>query len=418
MTTVGAGICLGLIVLLVAQAFLVWRFGALLSAPPPPTLADDDCPRATVILCLRGLDPFLDRCVTAILEQDYPRFDVRIVVDHRDDPTLESVQRWLASHSFTNVRVELLEERRQTCSLKCSSLAQTIGRLAPDVEFIAQLDADTIPHRGWLRELATALADPAVGAATGNRWYAPAIANWGSLVRYLWNAAAVVQMCWYRIAWGGTLAVKTRVIREAGLLEFWSNALCEDTMLYSKLRQKGYRLSFVPSLMMVNRESCDLRSFTRWVTRQLLTARLYHPGWVPVVGHALMTTAVPIVAAAWAAWQFGQGVLGDANACLVCLGIYQLSLCPLIAWLERRMRMLVRHRGESLREWSPGLLFKMMAAVLLTQVVYSRAMLQALLLRRIEWRGVEYRVGGPWKIELIEYRPYVASQPTESLESL
>lgn len=418
MTTTAAGICLGLLVLLAVQAFLVWRFIAALAAPAPPPLADDDCPHATVILCLRGLDPFLDRCVAATLDQDYPRFDVRIVVDHQDDPTLGAVRNWLASHPFPNVRVELLEERRDTCSLKCSSLTQTVGRLGPEVEFIAQLDADTIPHRGWLRELATALADPAVGAATGNRWYAPATANWGSLVRYLWNAAAVVQMYWYQIAWGGTLAVKTKVIREAGLLQSWQNSLCEDTMLYSKLRSKGYRLRFVPSLMMVNRESCDVRSFTRWVTRQLLTARLYHPGWIAVVGHALLTTVVPILAAIWAAWQFGHGAIGETGACLLCLGIYQLLLFPLIAWMERCMRVLARRRGESLGEWNPGLLLKLWAAVLLTQAVYSRAILQALLLRRIEWRGVEYRIGGPWKIEMIAYQPYVSSQPTESRESL
>ena len=73
---------------------------------------------------------------------------------------------------------------------------------------VALLDADTIPHRTWLRELVAPLADPRVGAATGNRWYMPAEAGWAGLVRYLWNAAAVVQMYCYGIAWGGTLALK------------------------------------------------------------------------------------------------------------------------------------------------------------------------------------------------------------------
>ena len=56
-----------------------------------------------------------------------------------------------------------------------------------------------------------------MGVASGNRWYMPAEATAGSLVRYLWNAAAVVQMYWYGIAWGGSLAFKTKLLREAGL---------------------------------------------------------------------------------------------------------------------------------------------------------------------------------------------------------
>ena len=97
--------------------------------------------------------------------------------------------------------------------------------------------ADTIPHRTWLRELAAALADEQVGAATGNRWYMPQQPTWGSLVRLFWNAAAIVQMWFYGIAWGGTLAVKTKVFRESDLLERWGNAFCEDTMTFAALKR-------------------------------------------------------------------------------------------------------------------------------------------------------------------------------------
>ncbi len=58
----------------------------------------------------------------------------------------------------------------------------------------------------------------------------PIASSWGALVRYLWNAAAIVQMYWYEIAWGGTLAVKRKAIEKAGLLERWRHAFCEDTM--------------------------------------------------------------------------------------------------------------------------------------------------------------------------------------------
>ena len=125
---------------------------------------------------------------------------------------------------------------------------QAASSLDESVGFIAQLDADTIPHSTWLRELATALADERVGAATGNRWYMPERVSIAAMVRYIWNAAAVVQMYSYGIAWGGTLAVKTSVLRETDLLKRWSNAFCEDTMLYAFLKKHRLRVAFVPSL--------------------------------------------------------------------------------------------------------------------------------------------------------------------------
>ena len=48
--------------------------------------ADNDCPKAAVVLCLRGTDPFLEDCLRAVLNQDYPQYEIRIVVDSRQDP--------------------------------------------------------------------------------------------------------------------------------------------------------------------------------------------------------------------------------------------------------------------------------------------------------------------------------------------
>src|SRR5690349_5387235 len=88
--------------------------------------ADADCGRAAIVLCLRGADPFLHRCLTGILTQDYPDFEVLIVVDNRDDPA------WVPVHEITadlrdrttarRVRIEELRERPETCSLKNASL--------------------------------------------------------------------------------------------------------------------------------------------------------------------------------------------------------------------------------------------------------------------------------------------------------
>ncbi|MGL5938778.1 MAG: hypothetical protein ACRC2S_00080 [Waterburya sp.] len=100
----------------------------------------------------------------------------------------------------------------------------------------------------------------------------------------------------YQIPWGGSLAMKTELLRQTPLLKQWEHAFCEDTMLLTALQKLGLKLETVPSLIMVNREECDLQSFGRWVSRQLLNVRLYHPGWQPITIYGAVTTVIPLLA--------------------------------------------------------------------------------------------------------------------------
>jgi glycosyltransferase involved in cell wall biosynthesis len=430
----------------VLMAFGLWT--ALLRAKRPTT-PDAACPKAVVIVCLRGLDPFLERCLHALLEQDYPRYDVRIVVDGPDDPAwraLEAISigptrgagvspgaaagtaaRPLAATAATpapqacragSVAVEILSERRPTCSLKCSSLVQVVSRLDPSYEVVALLDADTIPHRTWLRELVAPFEDPRVGGATGNRWYMPAEAGWASLVRYLWNSAAVVQMFCYGIAWGGTLALRSRVFRESDLLERWGRAFCEDTMLHSVLARQGLRVAFVPSLMMVNREECRLGGFFFWLRRQLLAARLYHPAWPAVAVHGIGMPLLLAVAAGLLAVALAAGAWRAAAWVAAGLVLYQALLPVALAVLEFGVRRLVAARGEPTAWLRPGVVARIPLAILLTQAIYPASLFCAVFLRDVEWRGVRYRVDGSWRIRLTADCPHPPPAPTEAVNSL
>jgi hypothetical protein len=329
------------------------------------------------------------------------------------------VERTVSELGAQNVRVTPLGERRETCSLKCSSVVQAIGGLDESFEVVALVDADTVPHRTWLRDLVAPLADPGVGATTGNRWYMPRDASWGSLIRYCWNAAAVVQMYWYRIAWGGTLAVKTDVVRRSELLERWTHAFCEDTMLKRQLANLGLKVVFVPSLMMVNRESCDVVGFFGWVRRQLLAARLYHPQWPAVVAHGLFTFLVPGFAFGLAACAVLLGKWGVAAWAGGGFVVYEMALLALLGPMEAAVRHIVGARGETTGWLSLLTAVKTLVALPLTQVVYAAALMSVLGLRTVDWRGISYRIYSPWRIRLIEYRPYASGlERTDSHASL
>jgi cellulose synthase/poly-beta-1,6-N-acetylglucosamine synthase-like glycosyltransferase len=381
-------------------------------------ISDREAPRAVVMLCLRGTDPFLERCLLGVLRQDYPSYQVRIVVDSPDDPAHHVIAKVLRETQADNVRVENLLHKSTICSLKCSSIRQVLDSLEPEFEIVAQLDADTIVHPTWLRELAAALQPDDVGLATGNRWYMPANPSLGSCVRYVWNVGAVVQMHWHNFAWGGCFAIKRRVLDESNLLKRWGRAFCDDTVLIVPVRKLGLRLAFVPNLMMINRENISLGSFYRWVCRQMVNVRLYHPAWPAVVTHGLFSATIPLAALVLLVAALLQSDFASAGVILTGLWIYGFSLLISLIAMVKKMRTIATRRGEPSRWISGWRILYLAAALPITQAVHTSAIIAGGLAKSTSWRGIRYYIDGPWRVRMEEYIPYPATVTAQADESL
>ncbi len=400
-----------LIAMVVGQGLMVLGWLWVLLRRKQRRNTDVYCPKAAVILCLRGSDPFLSDCVEALLDQDYPDYEIKVVVDCREDPAWGVVEEVVRRRGATNVEINPLSERRGTCSLKTASLLQAISGLDASHEVVVSLDSDTIAYRTWLRELVAPLADEQVGAAAGNRWYMPPEASWGSLVRHAWNAAAVVQMYWYGIAWGGSMALKTSVFRRSDLLDRLAHAFGEDSTICRALVQAKLRVAFVPSAMMVNRETCDVPGFFHFMQRQLLSVRLHNPWWWAVVVHGIVTSATQLLAIGlllgallkthWeaAAWAGGG------------LALYLAAMVIMMVPMEACVQRIIRARGEP-TDWLTGAtMARILLAIPLTQVIYAAGLISTLFVRTHEWRGIVYRFGGGQKVRVIEDRPYEDTHP-------
>lgn len=363
-------------------------------ANPPPKVA--------VVLTLRGADPFLDRCLRGLMQQDYPRYDVRIVVDHREDPAWEMVQRLVAEFGTSRLKVSELASRPNTCSLRMSSLIQAVASLDNSYDVVTLVDADVVTHRGWLRDLVSPLANPEIGATTGVRWFMPDETNAGTLVRYVWNAAAVGQMHAFGIGWGGSLAVRTKLMREASILEKWSKIMFEDTFTVNEVQKLGAKLQYVPEATMINRESIDLRGCTKFMSRQLLNARLYHRSWPKIAAFAIAETIAFNAAALVGAAALVTGNLPAAGLIGAGIGAYCAGMGTLLIWQEMCVRRQARARGEPIAPLS----WKLIPAGILTHFVYTVSALMAVRVREVEWRGIKYELRGPRKVHLLEYKPF------------
>jgi hypothetical protein len=402
-----------LVGLLLAQGVMVSRYTWVLLRWRSRGGDPSYCPKTAAILCVRGNDPVLNDCLTALLAQDYPSYAVRVVVDSTADPAWNVVRDVIGRLGSTHVQVQPLRDRRATCSRKISGMLQAIAGLDDSFQAVVLLDSDTIPYPTWLRELVAPLRDPRIGAASGNRCYVPDHLTWTNLFRCVWNAAALVQMYWYGIPWGGSMAVKTELFRRTDLLACWAAAFGEDNSLSRAIRRYGFRVAFVPSVMMINRDSSGFRGFQHFIQRQLLSVRTHNPWWWAVVAHGIATTC-------WLALAAGillaAEIAGNRPATAWSVGAlagYLAGSMLLLAPMEIAIRRILAARGEPARWLGTVGVLKTVLAIPLTQVVYGVELIRAMFVRTHRWRNVLYRFGGNPPVEVVEDHPLDATTVIE-----
>lgn len=413
MIDLAIGLDILLLVLALGQAVLVALFVRLFFIARPKEEAEGPWPKAAILLSLRGADPYLARGLRRLMTQNYPDYEIQIVVDRPEDAAWKVVEDAVRETGAKNVFLNALHARPEKCGLKCAALVQMAETMSPDVEVILQADADLVSHDNWMRDLVAPLREPGVGATFGNRWFMPRQGRWGSLVRYVWNAFAVVPMYVLKMPWGGTFAMRASVLRESELVEKWRRAIVEDAPVKAALEKLNLDLKFIPGLMMVNREECTLPFSLDFIKRQCTWTRIYHPNWWPLVVHALLTAVgliglslLAIVGIALSDWTLVAWSAGG-------VGAYLFAMLGLILLQELAVRRGIRPRGEPTEWLSPRLAIKLFFVLPVTQIIHWTAVCLAQFRRTVMWRGITYRVKGPWDIEMVGYEPFQQPQRPE-----
>lgn len=374
-----------------------------------------ELPEATIVLTLRAADPSLKSCLLSVLHQDYPNFQIKIVVDSTSDPAWNVVQELIREEQCSaNVSVVALKNILGTCSLRCNALIQAFNDLDASCGVVAVIDTDTIAHKTWLKELVTPLVlDPSLSVTMGNRWYLPTGRLWGSAVRYVWNITAVTRMVLGNIPWGGSVAIRTSVLRDSDFLERMSYSINDDVLLGRILEETGLRSAFVPSVLMLNHEECELSGFFRWSKRQILWTRLYSSQWKVLVLHGVFTTVLPLSILCFGFFQICFGNLFEGvELCLLFLS-YCLFLAALMVTWEAKFRALTDNRDALV--WSPlspVIFSRLLLAIVLGMATYLVALFGCMFMKKVSWRGITYEIHSPDNVEVINYQPYQDSSKT------
>lgn len=391
----------------VVQSIYVWLHCRFLRSNTKSDFDDSFAPKVAVVLCVRGTDPSLIRCLDGLSQQGYANYEIHVVADDAQDPALQTVQEFFSKGNLTPATIHVLTEHSRSRSLKCSAIIGSISELDDSFEVVALIDADSVADRDWLKDLVQPLSDPTVGATTGNRWFAPARKNLAAQVRQAWNAAAVCQMTAYQIPWGGSLAFKRSTIDQCELLEHWSGAFCEDTMLTKILKAHQLRMVRVPSLVLSNDESTTMKGTFHWIVRQLLTVRLYHRDWPLVLLHGSFSGVcmIAVVTSIVLLFLNGEPIVG--SLVLAVLVMFEIGYVGLFSAIKSANLNAVRRRCPSTNH--PRATGAGLAAILLTQLLYPVAAMIAATTKHVSWRGIEYKIGPGTQVTMLNYQAFVES---------
>ena len=408
MTLLTVAILLGglLAALLLAQCYSARRFLADFQRVRREHSTVTSWPRAAVVMAVRGGTEAVRDSLQRFTDAGYPNFEIHVVADSLADSTIRIIEPWGASRCSVQCHSHVLTEISPYASLKCSAVRQCLLSLDETIEVAVVVDADSRAYPGWLCDLVALMQAKEAGLVSGNRWYAPQATGWGSLVRYIYNAHAVVPMHLATMPWGGSLAIHRRVFAMEEFGEILWHAPTEDAAVRDLTRMSGQLCHMHPRVMLMNDDSISLIDCFRFIRRQLLWTRLYHPGWAVVLSAVMLcygVLAAQSIGAVYAAWR-GDGIAaacfagGPALASSVSLGLMLVMHRTILSGVTIPENTQISHL--TFRD-----ITRLVVALPMALATITLAAAGAACARSIEWSGIRYVVTRAGRLKLISYCP-------------
>jgi cellulose synthase/poly-beta-1,6-N-acetylglucosamine synthase-like glycosyltransferase len=352
----------------------------------PPGPEGDRFPEVTLVVPCCGDEEGLAGNVDSLLDQDYPSFHTRFVVESSADGAVHVLETALARHPDRGSLVVAGRGARR--GQKVHNLLAALDS-APMAEVLVFADSDGRVDRTWLKTLVSPLEQPNAGAASSYRFYLPEPASFPALLRSAWNASVLTLLGEHdhNFAWGGATAIRRTVFERIGVREAWNGALSDDYALTHAVRRAGLRIEFVPGALVGSGGDVSLRGLATWCARQIAITRVYWPALFRV------TAATQIL--------YGSFLLVapfTANASLLAL----LGVVLLLGFWSGGVR--ARSIAELAPRWRGSISKHFWAYVLLVPLssfLTLAGVLRAIASRRIEWRGRVYEMLSPTETRIV-----------------
>jgi GT2 family glycosyltransferase len=208
-------------------------------------------PDVSVIIASYNSRRTIVACLESLREQTTARSFEIIVVDSSTDGTSE-----LIKEEFPGVKVYRYAER------KFAGAARNVGISVAKARIIAFIDADCIAEKNWIEEILRAHESPylAIGGAIANA-DPKSLVGWAAYFMEFTQWMPGTTKIWQDDIAGANMSYKKEIFdRYGGFIE---GTYCSDTDLHWRLGRDGYRLRFVPSMIVSHRSIDRLDRFLK-----------------------------------------------------------------------------------------------------------------------------------------------------------
>lgn len=204
-------------------------------------------PPVTILKPLKGVDRELYSCLESFCRLDYPVYQLVFTLASPDDPALPVVAR--LREKYPGLDMELVVSK---CRIGLNPKINNVSNAAPFIkhDLLLLSDSDIRVEPGFLKLMAAALEDQAVGMATA--FYRSAVPSgiWARLEALSVNAhflpqAVMAAAGGMRFAMGAAMLVRREAFERAGGFRLMASHIADDFVLGRGVQKAGYGLEIV-----------------------------------------------------------------------------------------------------------------------------------------------------------------------------
>src|SRR6266851_949010 len=246
-------------------------------------------PFVSVIAPNRGADAGLHENISALLNQNYPAYEILFVFDRAEDASMKVIDevKTRQGDSAKVITRSIVAGNATDSGQKVHNLRVAAGEIDTKCEVLVFVDTDARPGANWLREIVAPLADANLGAATGYRWFVPVRGGLASRLRSVWNASVASALGAARdknFCWGGSTAIRRVTFEGLDIRKRWQGSVSDDFTMTRVLQEAKLPIHFTPCCLVPSVGDCDFHELLEFTTRQIKITRVYAPHlWKPVL---------------------------------------------------------------------------------------------------------------------------------------
>jgi ceramide glucosyltransferase len=335
------------------------------------------------------------------LQQDYTRYEVLFVFDCADDPAIEVVKQLTSRSDIANAIV--IAGPATDSGQKVHNLRTAVTRIDPASEVLVFVDTDARPGPQWLRQLVPPLADPALGASSGYRWFVPIKGGIASRLRGVWNASIASALGSDRtknFCWGGSTAIRRATFEQLAISERWRGSVSDDFTLTRVLKEAKLPIHFTPNCLVASVGDCNFKELLEFTTRQIKITRVYASHlWLALLLGSALFTLVFFGGLVLLILQIVSGNFSFTLPIILCILFALGAAKAFIRWRAVNIP-LAGYRSGLQRDLAAHLFLWPFASLL-----YFYNAVAAGCSRRIKWRGITYNLKSPTEAVIISREP-------------